>query len=111
MITPRSCELQIQASKTDEGSFIVSTPGTVSGRLKRHYYASLRYFPFAKDYTVCYSLMHRLNGQLFQGRYNAVIVDLESRRYTVTLLLAFHRSKLLASCEDMLVRVHAPHGR
>jgi len=61
----------------------------------------------SKDYTVWYNLTLRLNRQLFQGRCNAVIVDLESRRYTVTLLLAFHRSKLVASCEDMLVRVHA----
>ena len=35
-----------------------------------------------------------------------VIADLESRRYTATLLLAFHRLKLVAPCEDMLVRVH-----
>src|SRR5215211_5853143 len=36
---------------------------------------------FQTTYTVRFNRRHRLNGHLFQGRYKAVLVDPEERRY------------------------------
>ena len=51
---------------------------------------------FQTTYTMRYNRRHRLSGHLFQGRYKAVVVDPEERKYFVTLSDYIHLNPIRA---------------
>src|SRR5437870_6211386 len=51
---------------------------------------------FQGTYTIRFNRRHKLRGHLFQGRYKAVVVDPEERRYFATLSDYIHLNPVRA---------------